>query len=412
SSQPGLLGVTLVVFDGPPTLGGALAYDDLTATADAGEPQAEVGGGDDALIMYTSGTTGLPKGAVLTHGNICWDAISYLTYLPPQPTDCLLVGMPMNHVSGLHMQTTSFLIRGLPMVVLRQWDPAEVCRLIERHRITMATILVTPLQQLLDFPGLHEHDLGSLRLVLTAAAKYTRDFPARVMHGLSVDHVLFAYGLTEAAPLVTVTEYSGQMLARENTLGFPIWYDDVRIVDEDDRNVADGQIGEVVVRGPNVFRGYYKRPEANAEVLRGGWLHTGDLAYYDDNFLFFVDRRKDMIKTGGENVYSLEVEVGLLTANPQLAEVSVIGVPDERWGEAVTAFVTVRRGEEITAEEIVANGRLHLGGFKLPKRIHFLDELPKNVSGKVLKTRLREMVATGQVPAAADVEAELPARTR
>lgn len=394
-----LNGVTLVVFDGPVTLPGALAYDELVETATDKEPDVEVGSADDALIMYTSGTTGLPKGAVLTHGNICWDAVSYLTYAPPLPSDCLLVGMPMNHVSGLHIQTTSFLIRGLPLIVMRQWDPEEACRLIQRHRVTVATILVTALQQLIEFPQLRDYDLTSLRLVLSAAAKYTKDFPVEVMHKLSIDHFLFAYGLTEAAPLVTVTEFSGQMLARENTLGFPVWYNDVRIVDDNGEDLPDGETGELLVRGPNVFKGYYKRPEANAEVLRNGWLHTGDLAFYKENFLFFVDRKKDMIKSGGENIYSLEVELGLLAANPQLAEACVIGVPDERWGEAVTALLVLKAGEQLSREQILGNARMHIGGYKLPKKIYIVEELPKNVSGKVLKTRLREMVASGELEA-------------
>jgi len=398
-----LTGVTLVVFDGPVTLPGALAYDELVAAASDSEPDGEVGSEDEALIMYTSGTTGLPKGAVLTHGNICWDAVCYLTYAPPMPYDCLLVGMPMNHVSGLHIQTTSFLIRGLPLVIMRHWDPAEACRLIQRHRVTVATILVTPLQQLIDFPQLHDYDLTSLRLVLTAAAKYTHDFPVAVMHKLSVDHLLFGYGLTEAAPIVSLTEFSGEMLARENTLGFPVWYNDVRIVDETDADLPPGQTGELLVRGPNVFKGYYKRPDTNAEVLRGGWLHTGDLAYYEDNFLFFVDRKKDMIKSGGENVYSAEVEMALLNANPQLAEAAVIGVPSPQWGEAVTAFVVVKSGEQVTGEQIVTSARKHIAGYKLPKKIYFVDELPKSVSGKVLKTRLRDRAATGQAPQPPDV---------
>jgi fatty-acyl-CoA synthase len=315
----------------------------------------------------------------------------------------------MNHVSGLHIQTTSFLIRGLPLVVMRQWDSAEACRLIQQHRVTVATILVTPLQQLLDLPGLRDWDLTSLRLVVTAAAKYTRDLPIRTMSELSLDHFLFAYGLTEAAPLVTITEFSGEALARENTLGFPIWYNDVRVVDEQDQDVAEGEIGELVVCGPNVFKGYYKRPEVNAQVLRGGWLHTGDLAYYQDNYLFFIDRKKDMIKSGGENVYSLEVEMGLLAANPGLAEVSVIGVPDDRWGEAVNAVVVMRDGQDLTGEQVVANARQHIGGYKLPKAVWFADELPKNVSGKVLKTRLREMVANGDFAKAAEAQAGAPA---
>ncbi|MGW1681577.1 AMP-binding protein [Saccharopolyspora sp. NPDC002376] len=385
-----MLGVTVVVFDGDITLLGALSYEDLTEAASDAEPSAEVGCADDALIMYTSGTTGLPKGAVLTHGNVCWDAISYLTYASPAQYDALLVGMPMNHVSGLHLQTSAFLIRGLPLVLMRQWEPQEACRLIQKHRVTVATILVTPLQQLLDFPELADYDLTSLRLVLTAAAKYTRELPIRTMHRLSLDRFLFGYGLTEAAPLVSVTELSGEALALENTLGFPLWYNDVRVVDENDEQVPEGEIGEVVIRGPNVFKGYYKRPDVNAEVLRGGWLHTGDLAFFRDNYLFFVDRTKDMIKSGGFNVYSLEVEMGLLAANPQLATASVIGVPDDKWGEAVVAFVVPHPGEAPTAEEIIANARRHIASFKLPKRVYFVDELPTNVSGKVRKTVLRE----------------------
>lgn len=392
-----LVGVALIVFDGEVAIPGALSYKAVMPTFSDEEPNIEVNSEDDALIMYTSGTTGTPKGAVLTHGNICWDGIGSLSYCPPMPYDCLLVSTPMSHVSGIHMQMTAFLIRGLPLVIMRQWSPAEACDLIQKHRVTMALILVTPLQQLIDFPQLRDYDLTSLRLVLTAAAKYTREFVIRVMNELTIDHFFFGYGLTECAPLVALTEFSGQMLAHENTLGFPVWYDDVRIVNEEDVDLPPGEVGEVIIRGPNVFKGYYNRPEANAEVLRNGWLHTGDLAYFRENFLFFVDRKKDMIKSGGENVYSLEVEMALLAANQQLAEVSVIGVPDERWGEAVTAFVVGKQGEKIKAQEILANAKQRIGGYKLPKAIYIVAELPKNVSGKVLKTHLAKMVATGEI---------------
>ncbi len=388
-------GVTLVVFDGEPTLSGALSYEALTEAASDEEPTAEVGSDDDALIMYTSGTTGLPKGAVLTHGNICWDAISYLTYAAPRPYDALLVGMPMNHVSGLHIQTSAFLIRGLPLVIMRQWDPQEACELIQEHRVTVATILITPLQQLLDFDRVDQYDLTSLQVVLSAAAKYTRDLPVEAMHRLSLDRLLFAYGLTEAAPIVTITEFSGEMLALENTLGFPVWYNDVRVVDEHDNPVPEGDTGELIVRGPNVFKGYYKRPEVNEEVLRGGWLHTGDLACFRGNNLYFVDRKKDMIKSGGFNVYSLEVEMALISANPELSGVSVVGVADEKWGEAVVAFVVASSAEAPTPDGIIARTRPYLAGFKLPKRIYFVDELPTNVSGKVRKTVLREWASEG-----------------
>lgn len=388
-----LAGLQLVVYNGPVTLPGALSFTDLIAEASDAAPDVEVSSEDEAVIMYTSGTTGLPKGAVLTHGSVFWDAVSYLTYIRPTLPDSLLVGMPMNHIAGLHIQATGFLVRALPLVILPQWDPAEACRLIQRYRVTMSTILVAPLQQLLDFPGRGDYDLTSLRVVLTAAAKYTREFAAAALDALSLDRLLFAYGLTEASALVSITEYTGQMLNHENTIGFPVWYDDVRIVDDQDADVEPGTIGELIVRGPNLFKGYHKLPEANASIFRNGWLHTGDLVYKQDGFLFFADRVKDMVKTGGLNVYSSEVELGLLKANPELAEISVIGVPDDKWGEAVVAIAVLGSGRQVSQEQIIERSRDHLAGYKLPKRVYFFDELPKNVSGKVQKTRLREVVA-------------------
>lgn len=386
-----LVGITIVVYDGAVTMPGAIAYDDLCAAASEIDPGVDVNSDDKALIMYTSGTTGLPKGAVLTHGNICWDAVAYLSYAAPQHGDCTLLSMPTNHVSGLHMIVNAYFVRALPIVIMRQWEPGEACRLIAEHRVTQACILVAPMQQLLDYPGLADADLSSLRSVLTAAAKYNREFPAAIMNKLSLQHLWFAYGLTEAAPMVSVTEYVGEMADRENTLGRPAWYLDVRIVDDYDTALPVGEIGEIAIKGPNVFRGYYKRDGVNAEVLRGGWLHTGDLAYRDeDGYLFFVDRKKDMIKSGGENVYSLEVEMALLAANPELAEVAVLGIPDEKWGEAVTAFVTFHDGQTVDNGDIITRTRHHLAGYKLPKSIHVRDELPKNVSGKVLKRVLRD----------------------
>lgn len=383
--------IRIVIYGGKPTLAGAISYEELISSAKTDEPEIVVSGEDEALIMYTSGTTGLPKGAVLTHSNICWDSIAALTYVPPQQNDCFLLSMPMSHVSGLHTQTTTFIARGLPLVIMEQWDPEEACRLIERYRITLAYILVTPLLQLLASEIRRKYDLTSLRRLMTAAAKYTPEVTVQAMKELGVESVFFMYGLTEAAPIVSTTEYTVQMIAKPNTLGMPVWYNDIRIVDDEDHPVTRGQVGEIIVRGPNVFKGYYKRPEANAQVLKNGWLHTGDLGYFDeDNFLFFVDRKKDMIKSGGENVYSLEVELALQKVVPELQEVVVVGVPDPKWGEAVTAFVVVKPGLELTEAEVIRRGREVLGGYKLPKRVVFRSELPKNVSGKVLKRILRD----------------------
>ncbi|WP_298430483.1 AMP-binding protein [Ottowia sp.] len=386
-----LKGVKLVVYGGAPTLVGALSYEELVASASNTEPEVEVTGDDEAVIMYTSGTTGLPKGAVLTHSNICWDSLAALTYVPPQQNDCFLLSMPMSHVSGLHTQTTTFIARGLPMVVMEQWEPEEACRLIERYRITLAYILVTPLLQLLASETRRKYDLTSLRRLMSAAAKYTPEVTIQALNDLGLESIYFMYGLTEAAPIVTTTEYTVQMIAKPNTLGQPVWYNDVRVVDDDDQPLPCGKVGEIIVRGPNVFKGYYKRPDANAQTLRNGWLHTGDLGYFDeDNMLFFVDRKKDMIKSGGENVYSLEVELALQKAVPEAQEVVVVGVADPQWGEAVTAFMVLQPGAALTESEVIARGRQLLGGYKLPKRVVFRTELPKNVSGKVLKRKLRD----------------------
>lgn len=385
--------ITLVVFGGDITLLGAQDYGALHDAAATSDPSVVVSSSDNAMIMYTSGTTGQPKGAVLTHGNICWDAVAYLSYLAPKPYDCALVSMPMFHVSGMHIVTTSMLVRGRPLVIMPQFDPEQACRLIQKHRVTTACILVTPLQMLLDFPGRKQFDLSSLRTVMTAAAKYTTKFGVTAMAELGLERLQTGYGLTEAAPTVSITEESGQMLAKENTLGRPLWYLDVRIVGDNGEEVAVGEPGEIIVRGPNVFKGYYKRDEMNAEVLKDGWLHTGDIGYLDpDGYLFFVDRKKDIIKSGGENVSSLEVEIAILRANPELAEAAVVGIPHARWGEAVNAFVVVRPGQSSEAAQLISRTREYLAGYKLPKAVHFVDNLPKNGSGKVLKRLLKELI--------------------
>ena len=392
--------IKVVVYGGKSVSPGSEQYETLTAETSAEEPDIAVNGSDDAIIMYTSGTTGLPKGAVLAHSNIVWDSIYALTYVPPRQEDCFLLSMPMNHVSGLHTETTTCLSRGLPMVIMSQYEPEEACRLIEKHRITLAYFLVTPLLQLLDSPLRAKYDLTSLRRLLTAASRYSPEVVVRALKELGLDSMYFVYGLTEAAPIVTTTEYTADMILKPNTMGQAVWYNDVRIVDDDEKPLPVGEVGEIIVRGPNVFKGYYKRPEANAQVLRNGWLHTGDLGYLDDEgFLFFVDRKKDMIKSGGENVYSIEVEMAIAKNNPEVNEVAVVGVPHPKWGEAVTAFVTLKQGQTVAEADLIARTREILAGYKLPKQVIVCTELPKNVSGKVLKRQLRDNFVKQTKPA-------------
>lgn len=384
----------ILVIDGEPAMEGGLRYEDFIKDQSTDEPDIEVEAEDPLLLLYTSGTTGLPKGVLMSHSNVVWDSFSYLYHVQPTRRDKILVGMPFIHVSGIHIVTTACVFKGLPLVIMRVWDPELACQLIERERCTVSCILVTPLQMLINFEDICKYDLSSLRTVVTAAAKYTRDFCAEVLYKMGLDHLIFAYGLSEATPIVTMTDFTGETVWKENSLGWPVWYNDVRVVNDQDEDIPVGQVGELLVRGPNVFMGYYKKEEETAKTMKGGWLHTGDLVKMDeDGCLFFVDRRKDMIKSGGENVYAVEVEMALLKANPKIAEVAVIGLPDEKWGEAVTAVVVLKTGETADQEEIVRNTRPILAGYKLPKKVFIEQELQKSISGKIQKHILRKNLA-------------------
>lgn len=384
----------ILVIDGDPELEGGVKYDDFIKDQSTAEPDVEVKAEDPLLLLYTSGTTGLPKGVLMSHSNVVWDSFCYLYHAQPTRRDKILVGMPFIHVAGIHMMSTTAAFKGIPVVLMRTWEPETACQLIERERCTAGCILVTPLQMLMDYKDIHKYDLSSLKTVLTAAAKYTTEFCAEVLYKLGLDNLIFGYGLSEATPIVTMTDYTGEMAWKENLLGWPVWYDDVRVVNEQDEDVPVGEVGELLVKGPNVFMGYYKKEEETAVTMRGGWLHTGDLVRMDeDGCLFFVDRRKDMIKSGGENVYAVEVEMALLKANRNVAEVAVIGLPDEKWGEAVSAVVILKSGQSCTIEEIIQNTRPILAGYKLPKRVFIEKELPKSISGKVQKHFLRQKMA-------------------
>ncbi len=391
------LGGPLVVIDGEPTLPGAVAYEELIAGSRDEEPQAqEVCAEDPVLLLYTSGTTGVPKGALLTHANVIWDSLSYLRNHEPHAGDKLLQGMPFIHVSGLHIFTMVNMFRGLPVVIMRTWDAEEACRLIQSERCTYAFFLVPMLQSLLPLPTIRRYDMSSLRMVLMAAASYSRELVCETMDKLGVDTVVFGYGLTECAPVVTVTESTAETIAKENCLGWPVWYVDVRIVDDEGDEVPVGTVGELIVRGPNVFAGYYHMEEATAEAVRDGWMYTGDLVRMDeDGCLFFVDRRKDMIKSGGENVYGTEVEMALLKANPELIEAVVLGIPDDKWGERVVACVRARPGADVSEAQVRERTRALIAGYKVPKSVVFVDELPRSSSGKIQKHILRERVAAG-----------------
>jgi fatty-acyl-CoA synthase len=383
-----LPGVRAWVAAEPPTTGGggSLPYAELLAAADP-EPRDEpVGLEDPCLIMYTSGTTGRPKGAVLTHGNMTWNATNQLLGFDVGPDERTLALAPLFHIGGLNGTVNPTLLRGGCVVVVRRFDPAETLAVIEQQRVTSFFAVPTMLDAMSRQPGFGTRDLSALRTIGAAGAAVPlptlRTWLAR---GVTMQQ---AYGMTEAAPGCTVLD-SADAERKIGSAGRPVFFTDVRVVRPDGSEAAVDEVGEVVVQGPNVMAGYWDAPEQTAAVLRDGWYSTGDAGSLDDEgFLYIRDRYKDMIISGGENVYPAEVESALLEL-PGVDEAAVIGVPDDTWGEVGLALVVPAPGAPADAEAVRAALRERLAGFKVPRHVRFVDELPKTATGKIRKPDLR-----------------------
>jgi long-chain acyl-CoA synthetase len=339
-----------------------------------------------AAISYTGGTTGTPKGVMLSHGNLLANAQHNLAATGHRPGQRWLHVCPMFHVAGI-ANLLACTWAGAEQVLLPRFDAAAVLETIERERITHTVLVPTMLAMLLDAPGADAADLSSLRHVQYAASPISADLQRRVLERLPDCDVAQFYGMTEAAPTVThlTPEDHRRGGERLRSVGTPVPGVEVDVRER----------GELWIRGPNVMLGYWNRPDATTEALVDGWYRSGDIVTTDEHgYLYLVDRAKDMIITGGENVYSLEVEAALLQ-HPAVDEAAVFGVPDDRWGEAVHATVVPR--SEVTAEALIEHCRGLIAGFKVPREIDLRDEpLPKSGPGKVLKTQLREPFWAGR----------------
>jgi long-chain acyl-CoA synthetase len=376
-----------------------LAYEETLAAATPA-PMHESKQEDDAILIYTGGTTGRSKGVPLTHGNLISNGVQVGLAYRACEDDRFLHSLPMFHSADFI--GTAYTLTGGAHAYLGQFTPKAMLQMIQDFRITMLSMGPTMIIVLLQDPDFDNYDISSVRRMNYGSAPMAKEWVERTMEKFPNVALQQTYGLTETSPILTSLTPEQHHVALETgqtdllrSVGKPLVHVDLRIFDEDDNELPPGGVGEVVVRGPNVTRGYLGLEEENARAFRNGWFHTGDMGRLDDQYnLFLVDRKKDMIITGGENVYCAEVEAALYKY-PGISEVAVVGVPDRKWGEAVFAAIVPAAGEELDRDAIIEHCRRYIGGYKIPRRMAFLEALPKSAMGKVLKHELRRQYGGG-----------------
>ena len=376
-----------------PTLNAVILFDDeAQATRDFTkvEATADVTLDDEAIIIYTSGTTGKPKGCLLTHGNVVANARQISQWLGFNESDRLLTMMPLFHMNAVSVTTMSALYAGGSSVVSPKFSASRFWQIVSDYKITSFGSVATMLSMLLTTysegvpAGLQTEQLrfamcGSAPVPAETIKRFEETFHCLVIEG---------YGLSESTCRSTFNPPDENR--RAGSCGLPIG-NEMRVVDDDDTEVADGQLGEIVLRGDNVLKGYYKNPEATAVAFRNGWFHTGDIGYRDsEGFYFIVDRKSDMIIRGGENIYPREIDE-VLYQHPAVSAAAVVGVPDDLYGEEVAGFVVLRDGGEASERELIEFCKARLADYKCPKTIRFVKDIPKGPTGKLLKRELAKM---------------------
>jgi acyl-CoA synthetase (AMP-forming)/AMP-acid ligase II len=382
-----------VVFDSTGAAPGD--YEDWLGRGDGRDPMVKIEPADTAILIYTSGTTGLPKGVQLTHRGLGHQRLC--EHLEPayewRDGDVMLTVMPVFHLvgTGLSVQT---LYNGATVSLLPALEPGKFLQVLARDRPTLCALVPTAIQMVLDHPDAKTADFSSLRLVMYAGSAISSALLQRALVEMKCRFMQF-YGATESSGAMTLLrpeQHDVNNEARLRSCGTPLPLMEFRIVDAEGRDVPEGETGEFWVRSPTLFGGYWNQPEATAAVMRGSWYRTGDAGFRDkDGLLYIVDRVKDMIITGGENVYSAEVEQAL-AKHPAVKQCAVIGLPDAKWGEKVTAVIIPCPGTSATQEDIIAHCRTLIAGYKVPKDVRFVQSLPMTATGKILKRAVRDQV--------------------
>jgi fatty-acyl-CoA synthase len=368
----------------------AMGYDNFVGSSDDSSPKPDgpIGMDDPRLILYTSGTTGYPKGAVITNGGILFNCINVLLHDEQIiPSTLNLSVVPFFHIAGLNITTNPTLLVGGTAVIMKSFDAGQVIRAIDEKRVNTLFLIATMWKFVSAHPDFETADFSGIRI----ATGGSETLPFSLIQTLERKGILLTngYGLTESGPC-SIVQRRVDTMRKPGSIGLPTFHTEARVVNGEGLDVPPGETGEILLRGPSIMAGYWKNPAGTAEAIRDGWLYTGDLGFKDEDGHFFIrGRKKELIISGGENIYPAEVE-RFLSQHPAIAEATVFGVPDERWGEVGHAVVCPKAGKTLTREQVIDFLGDKIARFKIPKYVTFMDELPKAASGKVAKRVLQE----------------------
>jgi O-succinylbenzoate-CoA ligase len=374
------------------------AYEDFIANSPNNIPDINIDKEDIAQIYYTSGTTGKPKGVILSHKNVNIHANNSITELHLRDSDSWLHAAPLFHLADA-WATWAITKVGGTHILLKKFNPEKVCKIIEDEKVTITNMVPTMYYRLVNYPKVIDYNYLSLRVLLSGGASTSLDLICKIIEIFNCDYIQ-TYGMTETSPFLSMSILKNhlcslpynQQLKYKSTTGREFLGVKLKVVNNKGKEVKNNnkEVGEIIVKGDTIFKGYWRLPEETKKVFRNGWFYTGDMAVINqEGYITIVDRKKDMIITGGENVFSIEIE-NILYSHPAVLEAAVIGIPNLEWGEMVSAFVVLKKGEHITEDEIKKYCKEKIANYKIPKSIVFLENLPKLGSGKISKKLLKE----------------------